>query len=133
ATNYRIDVSTSPTCATILPAYNDLSVGNVTTFPVTGLASLITYYYRVRAIGLSCPINSNVITTATTCGYYNIPYSQNFDAAAVAIGAVPGCYTRVDANADTVQWGAQTVTFSSAPKSMFIGKNPAMAMDDWFF
>lgn len=131
ATNYRLDVSTSPTFATFVPGYNDLSVGNVTTFNVTGLASLTTYYYRVRAIGASCAIDSNTITTATLCGYYNIPYTQNFDA--TAIGAVPGCYTRVDTNADTVQWGVQTVTFASSPKSIFIGKNPALAMDDWFF
>lgn len=131
ATDYRIDVATDAAFASILPAYNNLSVGNVDTFTVTGLTSLTNYYYRVRAIGAGCAINSNTTTVATTCGYYNIPYSQNFDA--TAIGAVPGCYTRVDTNGDTVQWGTQTVTFASSPKAIFIGKNPALAMDDWFF
>ena len=131
ATDYRIDVATDAGFASIVAGYNNLSVGNVTSFTVTGLASLTTYYYRVRAIGASCPINSNTITTATTCGYFNIPYFQNFDA--TAIGAIPGCYARVDTNADSVQWGTQTVTFASSPKAMFIGKNPALAMDDWFF
>jgi hypothetical protein len=131
ATDYRIDVATDAAFASIVPTYNNLSVGNVTTYTVTGLASLTTYYYRVRAIGASCAINSNSTTVATTCGYYNIPYSQNFDA--TAIGAIPGCYTRVDTNADGAQWGTQTVTFASSPKAIFIGKNPTVAMDDWFF
>jgi hypothetical protein len=133
ATNYSIDVSTTSTftAGTFVGIYNNLSVGNVTTFSITGLSSLTTYYYRVRAIGASCAIDSNTITVATTCGYYNIPYSQNFDA--TAIGAIPGCYTRVDTNADTVQWGVQTVTYASSPKAIFIGKNPSVAMDDWFF
>ena len=133
ATDYRIDVSTNNTFTAIVPGYNDLSVGNVTSFTVTGLSSVTTYYYRVRAIGGGCPINSNTITVLTTCGSYNIPYTQNFDAASVGIGTVPTCFTRNDTNADGIQWGVQTVTFASSPKAIFIAKNTTQAMDDWFF
>ncbi len=134
ATDYRIDVSTNSGFTAILPAYNDLSVGNTDTFAVTGLSSLTQYWYRVRAIGTSCPINSNVINVTTTCGYYNIPYTQNFDTG-VPLGGVPVCYSRTDANADMIQWGSQGILgmFSSAPRSMYIAKNTTQAMDDWFF
>lgn len=132
ATDYRIDVATNATFASILPAYNNLSVGNVNTFSVTGLSSLTAYYYRIRAIGASCAVNSNTIGPVNTiCGFYPVPYAQNFDT--TAAGAVPGCYTRIDVNTDGVQWGVQSTTSASSPKSIFIGKNTTQDMDDWFF
>lgn len=132
ATDYTIDVATDAGFASILPAYNNLSVGNVSSHTITGLTSLTAYYYRVRAIGASCPINSNVIGPVNTiCGFFTVTYTQNFDA--VALGAIPGCYTRIDSNADSVQWGVQNTTSASSPKSIFIGKNITQPMDDWFF
>jgi len=131
ATNYRIDVATDSGFTSILPAYNNLSVGNVTTFPVTGLSSVTTYYYRIRAIGSNCAVNSNTITVATGCGSYPIPYAQNFDA--TAIGVVPTCYTQVNTNADASVWAVQAVTYASATHSLYIPKNTTLAMDDWFF
>ena len=67
ATSYRLDVSTVNTFASFVAGYNDLDVGNVTTFDVTGLAGLTTYYYRVRAVN-SCgtSVNSGTITIATS-------------------------------------------------------------------
>lgn len=48
--------------------YQNLDVGNVTSYNVTGLDPATTYYYRVRAYtATDTSINSNVITTATTC------------------------------------------------------------------
>lgn len=49
-TSYVLDVSTSAdfNTASILPAYNNLDVGNVLNYQVTGLGCG-TYYYRVRA------------------------------------------------------------------------------------
>ena len=38
ATDYRLDVSTSNTFTTYLPGYQDLDVGNMTSYPVTGLS-----------------------------------------------------------------------------------------------
>jgi PKD repeat protein len=54
--------------------YNNLSVGNVTTYNVTGLEPLTTYYYRVRSTGgCSTGTNSNVISANTTAvpAYYS--------------------------------------------------------------
>jgi hypothetical protein len=133
ATDYRIDVATTNAFgATTLPAYNNLSVGNVTTFAITGLSPVTQYYYRVRAIGANCTVNSNTIgPVATTCGFYPIPYFQNFDT--TAPNTIPTCYTREDANADAVQWSVQGTTYASSPRSMHINKSTTVAMDDWFF
>lgn len=57
-----------------LPGYEDLSVGNVTSYPVTGLDPSTTYYYRVRSGGSVCTsANSNTIsvTTAVVPLYYS--------------------------------------------------------------
>lgn len=69
ATAYFIDVSTNSAFSSFV--INNLNVGNVTTYNVTGLSCGITYYYRVRAVS-SCGTssNSNTIVAATTlcCG-----------------------------------------------------------------
>jgi titin len=65
ATSYKLDVSTSNTFATYVTGYNNKDVGNVTTYPITGLTAGITYYYRVRAFSTVASANSNVITQAT--------------------------------------------------------------------
>jgi septal ring-binding cell division protein DamX len=66
ANGYRLDVSTSSSFSTYLRGYQDLDVGNVTSYPVTGLTANTTYYYRVRVYndgGTSA--NSNVIKVRT--------------------------------------------------------------------
>lgn len=133
ASNYRIDVATDAAFTAILPAYNNLAVGNVTSFTVTGLLPLTTYYYRVRAIGISCALNSNTTTVSTLCGFYNIPYVQNFDATTVPVGGIAPCFTRNNVNNDAFQWGVQTITFASSPKSMLLSTVATIAADDWFF
>jgi phosphodiesterase/alkaline phosphatase D-like protein len=66
AIEYRLDVSTSNSFITYVPGYQDLSVGNVTSFPVTGLNTRTTYYYRVRAYnGCATSPNSNVKNVQT--------------------------------------------------------------------
>lgn len=133
ATDYRIDVATDAAFTNILPAYNNFSVGNVTTFTVTNLLPLTTYYYRVRAIGATCAINSNTIAATTICGYYNIPYVQNFDASTIPVNGLAPCFTRNNVNADAFQWGVQGITFSSSPKAMFLSTIGSNQSDDWFF
>jgi hypothetical protein len=134
ATDYRIDISTNSTFTNILPAFNNLSVGLVTSFTVTNLSTAINYWYRVRAVGPGCANNSNVINVGLLpCGFYEIPYTQNFDATTVPIAGLAPCFTRENTNTDVIQWSVQTVNFASSPKAMFIAKNPTVDMDDWFF
>ena len=65
ATSYRLDVSLSSSFGTFVPPYNNLNVGNVTNFGVTGLAANTFYYYRVRAFNGNASPNSNVIKAKT--------------------------------------------------------------------
>lgn len=131
ATNYYLDVSTDATFTALVAGYNALDVGNVITYTVTGLSPVTTYYYRVRAKGIGCMVNSNTITATTGCGYYTIPYYQNFDA--LAPGVIPGCAARTDGNLDGTQWQIQSLNYSSASRSLQIDKNTVAAMNDWYF
>ncbi|MEO1049199.1 MAG: gliding motility-associated C-terminal domain-containing protein [Bacteroidota bacterium] len=75
ATTYRIDVATDAGFVNIIPGFNNLDVGNVTTFNVTGLSNATTYFVRVRAEN-SCGVgaDSNALSATTlpstdpTCG-----------------------------------------------------------------
>jgi len=49
ATSYKLDLSTSPAFGSFVGSYHDYPVGNVTTFPFTGLDPTIPYYYRIAA------------------------------------------------------------------------------------
>lgn len=72
ATSYRLDVSTD-NFATFVSGFNDLNVGSVTTYSVTGLTAGVAYKYRVRAVnGSGTSGNSNTIDV-TTASVYRMP------------------------------------------------------------
>jgi hypothetical protein len=50
STNFYLDVSTSSSFSSFVSGYNNLSVGNVTSYAVSGLSASTTYYYRVRVV-----------------------------------------------------------------------------------
>ena len=80
AKGYRLDVSTDSTFGSFVAGYNALDVGNVTAYPVSGLASLTTYYYRVRAsndVGASG--NSNTVAIRTLQPLPASPTARNAD------------------------------------------------------
>lgn len=67
ATGYRLDVATDEDFTAFVAGYEDLDVGNVLQYEVTGLMPGITYYYRVRAYNeIGSGENSNIITIVTT-------------------------------------------------------------------
>ncbi|MCZ8298546.1 MAG: choice-of-anchor J domain-containing protein [Flavobacterium sp.] len=130
ATSYSIDVSTNNTFTAILPSYNNFNVPvGTTSLNVTGLLPFTTYFYRVRANGPGCILNSGTITLTTTCGFFTIPYLQNFDT--TAIGALPNCFVALNNNSDAQAWNVQSTTFSSAPRSVIINRNTSLDMNDW--
>ena len=71
ATAYRLDVSESNGFVTFVPSFQDLNVGNVTSYAVTGLQSGTTYYYRVRAVNAAASVsahsNTETVTTSGPC------------------------------------------------------------------
>jgi PQQ enzyme repeat len=66
ATGYWLDVSTNTSFTSYVPGYQNLDVGNVTSYGVTGLGANTTYYYRLRAYnGGGASPNSNVVRIKT--------------------------------------------------------------------
>lgn len=80
ANHYLLTVATTPSFipTSILPAYNNLNVGNVNSYSVTGLTQATTYYYRIVAVN-SCgnSLNSNTICQTTTGGKVFFNYAGN--------------------------------------------------------
>ncbi|MCE9539954.1 MAG: fibronectin type III domain-containing protein, partial [Bacteroidetes bacterium] len=65
AGTYFLDVSVSPTFVSYVGIYQDLNVGALTSFNVTGLTPGTTYYYRVRAAsGCATGLNSSSVTVS---------------------------------------------------------------------
>jgi hypothetical protein len=131
ATDYVIDVSTNNTFTGILPAYSNLSTSGQTNIVVSGLNSVTTYYYRVRALGISCNINSSVASVTTICGSYSIPYFQNFDSTPVL--TLPTCMSVSDLNLDSNSWQVKNTFSNSSPNSYHLNTNTATNSNDWFF
>ncbi len=69
ATGYYLDVSTDSGFTSMVSGYNNLSVGNVITYSVTGIPAGTTYYYRVRAAntcGSGTSSDTIIIATLTS-------------------------------------------------------------------
>jgi phosphodiesterase/alkaline phosphatase D-like protein len=66
ATTYFVDVATDTNFASILPAYNNLNVGNVLTQNVTGLTAGTKYYYRLRGSNAGGTSGNSSIVSVTT-------------------------------------------------------------------
>lgn len=139
ATCYQLDVSTNAGFTSFVSGYNNLNVGNVTTYNVTGLSCGTTYYYRIRscnACGTSANSNTITVTTSacppavTSCG------SQVWMAANLNVGTQvtqattqsPGqkwCYNDVAANCATYgglyQWASALNVASSNNSTSYTG------------
>jgi phosphodiesterase/alkaline phosphatase D-like protein len=76
AIDYQLDVATDSSFINIV--YQNLSIGNVTSFPVTGLSTNTLYYYRVRAFnGCALSLNSSAKSVRTTACTPAAPSAQN--------------------------------------------------------
>jgi uncharacterized protein (TIGR02145 family) len=66
ATGYYLDVATDSGFTSYVSGYKNLDVSNVTSYAVTGLSDVTTYYYRIRAYNSSgASINSNTRDVTT--------------------------------------------------------------------
>ena len=67
--SYHLDISTSPSFTTFLTGYNNLNVGNVLTYNITGLSPNTTYYVRLTSyfqMFSSPPSSISVLTSNST-------------------------------------------------------------------
>jgi hypothetical protein len=135
APSYVIQVSTNSAFTAFVPGYENLNVGNVTSFTVTGLVPKTKYYYRVRAVGNSDCLRYNTTSGGnvdTVCGYYTVPYAQNFDVG-ITLPNLPNCFERVDDNTDGIQWTTNNSNSASSPNAMRLNKSTTSNSNDWFF
>lgn len=79
--NYRLDVATDAAFTSIVSGYNNLNVGNVLTYEITGLDENTIYYYRVRGAKTNgTSPSSSTITVLTEASGPIDPYvAPNLD------------------------------------------------------
>lgn len=72
---YFLDVATTSNFATgtYVPGFQDLNVGNVIVYPITGLTPGTTYYYRIRNNNLGCGVSGNSNVISFVAGGANAP------------------------------------------------------------
>ena len=119
-TGYYLDVSSSSSFSPNLSSYNNLNVGNVTTYGINGLSSGNTYYYRVRAANANgVSVSSNTITQGTL--------SPPSDPTSISVTVNPICTgssTKLTANGvvGTVYWYTENcgVTYLTTGNSITV-------------
>jgi hypothetical protein len=85
ATGYRLDVASDTAFTQFVPGFQNLDVGNVTTYTVVNVTALRTYHYRLRAYNTGgTTVNSNVIHVTTPA--VPPPPNDNFSNAIVMPG-----------------------------------------------
>lgn len=102
ATSYILEVATDAAFTSYVTGYNNLNVGFVTSFNVTGLTCGMTYYYRVKASNAcgTTPVTNTISVTLNPGGSGKITFdyvSDNYQT-----WTVPACVTSITIKA----WGA---------------------------
>lgn len=114
ATTYYLDVSANSGFSSFVTGYNNLNVGNATTYSVTNLSLTTTYYYRVRAVS-SCGVsaNSNIITVTTIA----FAIGQNYGGGIIFYIDGTNQHGLISSTSDqstSAEWGCYGTTISGA-------------------
>jgi len=99
--SYRLDVATASDFSSYVTGYQDLNVGNVNSYVVSGVSPGVTYYYRVRAVaGATTSGNSNIIevTTDKSISPTDIDLSNSSVAENEPVGTAVGTFSTTDPN-----------------------------------
>ena len=113
ATGYQLDVSTDNAFGSYQSGYQNLDVGNVLSWSVTGLSPVTTYYYRVRAYnGGGASDDSGTISVTTTSTVIPCVGIVNADFKDGNTGGVANGWTGYQRipDPDTTTWSIQTAS-----------------------
>ncbi|MGV3460933.1 MAG: GEVED domain-containing protein [Flavobacterium sp.] len=94
--DYILEVATNTGFTTYVSGYNNLNVGTVLTYNITGLAANTTYYVRVRAkLGDCVSTNTTYATIKTLCNAVtSYPWTENFDGmSSIGAAVLPSCWS----------------------------------------
>lgn len=92
AASYRLDVSTAANFSTFVTGFQNLNVGAVTNYSVSGLVDSTTYYYRVRGVNDNGSAGENsLLGSATTA--YQVPIVPTFPSTGVITGLTTSSFT----------------------------------------
>jgi len=103
--SYLLDVATNNTFTSMVSGYSALSVGNVTTYSVTGLSPSTTYYFRVR-------VNNSICTNSTTKTVITKPNNDESASAITLTANSTGTCTTTTTS--TTVGGTQTLSAQSS-------------------
>lgn len=116
ADGYYLDVATDAIFTAFVAGFNNLDVGKVLSYPVTGLGALTPYYYRLRAYNeIGSSGNSNTITKTTLDG---------------VVDADGNVYTYVTIG--TQQWMVENFRSTKYADGTAIPNLTASEFTDWF-
>jgi hypothetical protein len=108
ADGYLLYVATDISFTNVVPGYNGLTVGAVTSYAVTGLTAATNYYYRVVAVGSACNSGFSATRAVTTsCLPENAPTQVQDFATFTGSAPAPICWSEAsgDLTASTTLTG----------------------------
>ncbi len=114
--------STAPESGTVVSSASQI---------ITGLTPGTQYFLHVKSLCVSGLYSAWVtLPFATPCSTFNIPYTQNFDAAIVPY--MPSCMSFIDVNGGNT-WTTDSVGALSNPKVMVYQPHATLPGNDWAF
>lgn len=103
ATGYRLSVGSMPGATDVL---NNFDVGNVLSYPLSGLVGGTTYYVTIFPYNLNGSATACVETNFTTCDVFTVPFLETFDSTSTS----ESCWSILNVNGDGYSWNTSYAT-----------------------
>ena len=103
ATGYRLSVGSMPGATDVL---NNFDVGNVLSYPLSGLVGGTTYYVTIFPYNLNGSATACVETNFTTCDVFTVPFLETFDSTSTS----ESCWSILNVNGDGDSWNTSYAT-----------------------